>query len=362
MASYSVVTRSTAGCPLPGTASAGSISASCEKNPKDSDISSFILDEATSLQPLPSMPVTFSPSPDTAIEPRNPAFLQSSPASMVESALSRTSSDKIVKAHLQSSFGHRSDQDTSVSPQRNGFVDTVYTAYSQHHALVIRPDDVWICIMTQFNLFVNGQGRAEQLRYLFVAHEDKKYLVVNLPNSDWGHFAQVMTEKLHENVVDPGLREWCLPDFSTTTENDKVVASVVMMATLKAYFNYGRSITCGIPRVTLLGTQQDWLRICHRVDKLEQYGVEAAAWRDLLKPVLVRFARAFEPGYADSAENRDFWQRVVHVNNNMSGPTLLGGWITAFCGFNDEGRWMGAKQDLEVAAVSFFSLSEGPDD
>jgi hypothetical protein len=299
------------------------------------------------------MPVTFSPSPDTAIEPGNPALIRSSPAAMAESALARTGSNKMVDTHLQSSFGQNSNQDVAVLPQRNGFVDTVYAAYNGHHALIIRPDDVWICILTQFNLFVNGQGRAEQLRYLFVAHEGKKKLVVDLMKvgGDYGRVAQVMTEMLHENVVDPDLREWCLPDFSTTKDNDKVVASVVMMATLKAYFSYEISSCCGIPRVTLLGTQQDWLRICHRVDKLEQYGAEAAAWRDLLKPVLVRFARAFEPGYADSAENRDFWQRVVHPNNDMSGPTLLGGWITAFCGFDDHGRWMGEKQDLQAAIV-----------
>ena len=35
-------------------------------------------------------------------------------------------------------------------------------------------------------------------------------------------------------VVDKELKEWILPDFSTTRENDTVVSSVLMMATLKA--------------------------------------------------------------------------------------------------------------------------------
>jgi hypothetical protein len=41
-------------------------------------------------------------------------------------------------------------------PRKNGFVDTVITAYNAHHALVIRPDDVWLAILSQFNLYVNS--------------------------------------------------------------------------------------------------------------------------------------------------------------------------------------------------------------
>ena len=36
-------------------------------------------------------------------------------------------------------------------------------------------------------------------------------------------------------VVDKELRNWILPDFSTTTENDTIVSAVMMMSTLKAY-------------------------------------------------------------------------------------------------------------------------------
>ena len=41
---------------------------------------------------------------------------------------------------------------------------------------------------------------------------------------------------LEENVVDTGLRGWIIPDFSTTTRDDRVVASVLMMGTLQKYF------------------------------------------------------------------------------------------------------------------------------
>ena len=37
-----------------------------------------------------------------------------------------------------------------------------------------------------------------------------------------------------QQVVDPELQAWILPDFSTTTHNDTVICSVLMMATLNA--------------------------------------------------------------------------------------------------------------------------------
>ncbi|EFA86410.1 hypothetical protein PPL_00202 [Heterostelium album PN500] len=52
----------------------------------------------------------------------------------------------------------------------NSFLQACYLAYSQHHNLVIRPDDIWIAIMTQFSFYLNAH--AEQLRSKIVSHDD----------------------------------------------------------------------------------------------------------------------------------------------------------------------------------------------
>ncbi|CAK4612644.1 hypothetical protein LEN26_005444 [Aphanomyces euteiches] len=54
-------------------------------------------------------------------------------------------------------------------PSTNGFVHGVIQAYSRHHNLEIRPDDVWLAIMVQFGLYVNGN--AEKLRSALVKHK-----------------------------------------------------------------------------------------------------------------------------------------------------------------------------------------------
>lgn len=228
---------------------------------------------------------------------------------------------------------------------KTGLIATVLAAYNHHHALVLRPDDIWIAILVQFNFYVNAH--AEELRGKFVAHEGKQEVTVSTVGTrytvDFGHLATAMTNEMDKFIVDPTLKEWILPRFSTTTENDTVVAAVTMMATLREYFSYKMVLMCGIPRVTLEGEKADWEEILKRTTKLKEYGRETTAWYTLLEPILSRFVRAFDE--PEAQKNIDFWQRVAHVYNQFSGSTYLSGWITAFCVFTGKGRWQGPPLD-----------------
>ena len=89
------------------------------------------------------MPVTFRPAAHVA----NPlTTAKYTPGSLLEAVSVDISLE--VKEVLQSSFGAATTTHATIIPRSNGFVDTVVEAYSRHHALVIRPDDVWIAILT----------------------------------------------------------------------------------------------------------------------------------------------------------------------------------------------------------------------
>ncbi|KAJ7206904.1 hypothetical protein GGX14DRAFT_366971 [Mycena pura] len=250
---------------------------------------------------------------------------------------------------LQFSLPVGSTKIPNIVPNQNGFVATLLDAYTQDRALLIRPDDVWLAILCQFNFFVNG--RAELLRANFVAHEGKRELVItSIPATrytvDFGHVARQMTGLVEKNVVDPTLRAWATPGFTTTTVNDTTVGAVLLMATLKQYFTYkSMLIGCGIPRVTLAGERSDWANILGRLIKLKEFGLETTAWYHLLRPVITRFIAAFDN--PTSAENIDFWQRVAHYQPGGSGRgDYYTGWVTAFAVFNKEGQWMGPRLNM----------------
>jgi hypothetical protein len=124
-----------------------------------------------------------------------------------------------------------------------------------------------------------------------------------------------LAKEMAEELVDPALRAWVLPAFSTTTPTDTVVGAIL----LKAYFNYVLYyIECGIPRVTLESERTDWTDIRER---LREYRRETAAWNHL---------RAFDA--PESEENVDFWQRVAHYERGTAGRAIItGGSLRSAC-------------------------------
>ncbi|KAF8453382.1 hypothetical protein BDZ91DRAFT_786739 [Kalaharituber pfeilii] len=188
------------------------------------------------------------------------------------------------KEVIQSSLSEEASH-TNLVPSNNGFIDAVLTAHAQHHHLEIRPDDVWITILTQFSMFVNAN--ADNLADKF----DCK-----LGNSDDG--VEAVLPLLHG------------------------------------------SVHVRVPSVTLHGEKSDWVALLGKIEKLKGYTIETTMWYHMLEPVLSRFARAFnEP---DEEWNREFWSRVATTEKpdpRCGGPTYITGWVTAFMPFDNEGMW-----------------------
>jgi hypothetical protein len=278
------------------------------------------------------MPITVHP----ATHPARELFIK--PATSAET-LFQTSCPKEsrqCKRFVQSSFTNVTD--ANICPSSNGLVMAVYEAYSQHHHLTIRPEDVWLSILTQLSYYVNAH--AEELRSLFVSHEGKKQLVVvdvgDINTSDFGRLAVLLTETMEKDLLDSELREWIMPSFSTTTQTDIVTAAIIMMGTMQKYFSYLMSLICGIPSVTILGEKDDWINIRQRIEKLHLFGKEPEQFATLLSPVLDYIIHTFEN--PDNLKVVDFWTKIADKHSNGSGPSYLSGWITAFCFWDTDGK------------------------
>ncbi|KAH8915756.1 hypothetical protein BT69DRAFT_1324985 [Atractiella rhizophila] len=246
--------------------------------------------------------------------------------------------DQIVPEIFQCSVSPTDYRDGAILPQSNGFVDTLVLAYNYHHKVVIRPDDVWITILSQFNLFVNANS--DTLRSYFVSHKGKKQLVVLEDGTrytvDFGVMAQRMTSQIEASIVDPTLKAWILPSFSTTTDNDTVVSAVLMMSTLQSYFAYDFMTFCGLPEVTLEGKKEDWEMLLDKLDRFDEFGEEPIQFAKCLRPILRRFVSAFED--PEGEENKDFWNRIYSSSLLGSGDPEYSGWITAFSFWDKDGK------------------------
>lgn len=263
-----------------------------------------------------------------------------------------TASIKLTKEYKQkmageiifASFDHKNtdvQEKVDLSKCQNSLVGSLILAYNRHHNIILRAEDFWCGVMTQFSNYVNS--RSEELRNKIVDFEGKKELVVhgdgNLFTADYGRLTVSMTEEIAANIKDPSIKEWIMPDFTTTTNNDKIVFASVMMAAMQKYFNYKFCLECGISKVTLLGTLEDYENLLNRLEKLKEFDLEdklMSRWYDLLKPIFEELVNVMK-GNA----NLDFWNKVCSHHGGGSGPSYISGWITAFCCFTEDGEWQG---------------------
>lgn len=241
-------------------------------------------------------------------------------------------SDKMIRCTNQQETGHGLWQ--------NGFVAAIFAAYCSHHNLELRPDDVWQAILAQFSLYVNANG--ETLRSKFVSHQGQKELTVydtgNLYTADFGLLSKKMADEIQKHIVDPAIKDWATPNFTTTTDNDLVVAAISLMAITQKYFAFKMGLCCGIPKVTLHGTVDDWVKLQTKVQGLTRFDCDdhMNQWVSMLGPIMQEFVNS-----VSGNSNIEFWDRICHRSGGGSGPSYLSGWLAVFCVFDEEGKWQG---------------------
>lgn len=252
-------------------------------------------------------------------------------------------SKKVIRCTNKSMIGY--------NKWNNGFVGTIFAAYSNHHNLELRPDDVWQAILSQFSIYINKN--ADSLRSKFVNHEGKKELTVygndNFQTANFGNLSKLMANEIQKNIVDPEIKNWITPNFTTTKDNDIVVASITLMSATQKYFGYKMYLKCGIPKVTLHGISDDWIKLQYKVQGLIQFDNDESLmteWVEMLNPIMQEFINSY-----NGNSNIDFWDRVCHHTPTGSGPSYLSGWLSAFCVFNEEGEWQGERENKKTVRM-----------
>jgi hypothetical protein len=115
------------------------------------------------------------------------------------------------------------------------------------------------------------------------------------------------------------LRDLVVADFSTTTPIERGAFEVLVMDTFEPYFEYEVAAGCGIPRITLLGTPDDWRSVKQRASMLAEFGLEK--WIAVLLPILDQLIATSE-GRVDT----EFW-RSFFRHRSISGGGNMSGWL-----------------------------------
>lgn len=149
-----------------------------------------------------------------------------------------------------------------------GLVDAHATSYNAHLPILFKPITLWVNIISQVVKIINFNSEA--LRNKYVNFENKKTLTITrcsvLLNPE--EFVKLMVEEIKKNILDQDFIDWVmLPNLK---EREKSVLLMMTMGCFKNYFNFVCS-DCGIPKIKIEGSIEEWLNIKSRLYKLSEF-------------------------------------------------------------------------------------------
>lgn len=255
------------------------------------------------------------------------------------------------------SFSTNNDSTNFVNTDLNGFIGALHTAYSSHYALTLSPDDIWLCIAQGFSIYVNQH--AEELRSFFVDFEGKKIIRVRrdsfrrFQDNPWENVFDEFSSEIKKNIGEDNHKN-IVADFTTTGIIEKAVSEIVLMESMKSYFDYRVMTCCCIPKINLLGVKEDWEKILQKAAALKQYKTDTCNidwWIDNLVPALQKFVDVFDGNVDES-----FWKQIYKLLGG-SGGDRCSGWCNLLFPYVKKGSEFVVNKELaaDESDIRFFS-------
>jgi hypothetical protein len=238
--------------------------------------------------------------------------------------------------------------DALVTYGEHPFLTGILTAYKEHRPFVISPDIFWLLISQGFARHISNN--AEEFRKDIVNFDNKKTLTVvsndielGNANSNWEAVFPQFTNQISD-YTGKELTNILTADFTTTTQTSKIVSEIIVMETVKEYFDYKViMIGCGIPKITIEGTVEDWEKVLEKTKYISKYKLKW--WTDELEPILKEIIETKKGNF-----KKKFWMNMVksHTEKKYGSPTTINGWIVKFFPYTKEGKKTDLKPISEI--------------
>jgi hypothetical protein len=223
---------------------------------------------------------------------------------------------------------------------KSAFVGTIFKAYCEHYPLEISVEDFWVAIAQGVSIHLNEN--AEKYRQLMVAHEGKKELQLavdslripdsvrpkggnkSVPAIDWPAAVRQMGQLIRDDMK-TDLATLLTTPFSATTPVEQAVFDCTLMDSVKSYYDFRFCLRCGIPKVTLRGSPEDFQQVIDRINQLRTIFSDFHWWLDTLLPHLQQLKAS-----AEGNPDIDWWQKICHKVGGGSDISMLAGWLADF--------------------------------
>lgn len=156
------------------------------------------------------------------------------------------------------------------------------------------------------------KDKPEEYRYLFTFSEEKKEIVILTDDTERMPLASLMYSLREFLPTDIGT---FLPMFSTTDEAAKYALYCAFADTVSPFYFYGIQL-CGIPKVKVEGTSEDWGLLRRAWDKLASLLQVDHGWKIRVDFILYKIANLFT---LPDSPDVDFFSRMFKATPCGSG-------------------------------------------
>jgi hypothetical protein len=212
------------------------------------------------------------------------------------------------------------------------FFQVVHACFSKHYPLALRPEVLMQLVLSQIAETV--KRNPERYRELFTSSEEKEKIEVRhgelVPGqpSPWHEAIELFYTALQKEIPSTIMEDVLVP-FSTDTVEAQLARLVTFMDAASPFYDFSVMSMCGIPRVRMLGTAEDWQRLATSVANLSRFfGDTLEKYFQHLIPVTDKLAAQA----AGEAQDDLFWTSLYKFKSESGGDTC-NGWITAFVNY-----------------------------
>ena len=226
-----------------------------------------------------------------------------------------------------------------------GLFPAVYQAWKNHWNLRTSPEDWWYYVACRISKAVDTAAKEEndrdgKVRELFVDHEGKETITVNVPeffieDVNYDSFFETMSSEITRRVKVPEYAKSMQSNFTTSTSTHRVASQINLMASMQQFFSYEMGLCgCGIKSVEMLGTKADWDNLVTKLHTVKEQlkpilgrldGLYSGWW-DHVEHIFRKLAETYSSQGTANKEICDFWADIFMISNSWKyGPSGFGG-------------------------------------
>ena len=217
-----------------------------------------------------------------------------------------------------------------------GFLNTILVCYNNHWILKTTPEDWWSIIVGTVATAVDQKSELPSIRKFFVSHEGKKeirIIVQTFTDLDYSWLFTQFAEQIAANIRHPEYVTLIEADFTTTSPQQLITSQIMVMASVKKYFDYVAATRCGIPGVEMSGSVEDWEKLVTKFEGLRKLldpiveDLELPVWFSKTKMILDKLLETY-----NGVPDKEWWSHILSHNiGNGSGQRYWWtGWMAEF--------------------------------